>query len=91
MKRLVLVIALIFVVLCVCVVVWGEESIVVLGKSERGEDVPNPTWEMAHSGWLDEGGRECRTGSAAVHGCREETRDIVHGVLPEGCILCPEL
>jgi hypothetical protein len=47
MKRLVLVISLIFVVFCVCGVVWGEESFVVLGKSERGEEVPNPTWEMA--------------------------------------------
>jgi hypothetical protein len=47
MKRLLLVIPLIVVVLCVCGVVWGEESFVVLGKSERGEDVPNPSMEMA--------------------------------------------
>jgi hypothetical protein len=49
MKRIVLVISLICVALCVCVcgMAWGEESFVVLGKSERGEDVPNPTWEMA--------------------------------------------
>lgn len=47
MKRLLLVIPLVVVVLCVCGVVWGEESFVVLGKSERGEDVPNPSMEMA--------------------------------------------
>jgi hypothetical protein len=47
MKRILLVISFIFVVLCVCGVVWGEESFVVLGKSERGEDVPNPSMEMA--------------------------------------------
>jgi hypothetical protein len=47
MKRLILVIPLIVVVLCVCGVVWGGESFVVLGKSERGEDVPNPSLEMA--------------------------------------------
>ena len=47
MKRIVLFISLIFVLLSVCGVVWGEDSFVVLGKSERGEDVPNPTWEMA--------------------------------------------
>jgi hypothetical protein len=47
MKKIVLVIPFIFVVLCVCGVVWGGESFMVLGKSERGEDVPNPTMEMA--------------------------------------------
>ena len=47
MKRTVLVILCIFFVLSVCGVVWGEESYVVLGTSERGEDVPNPTVEMA--------------------------------------------
>ena len=47
MKRLVLVIPLVVVVLCVCGVGWGEESFVVLGKSERGDDVPNPSIEMA--------------------------------------------
>jgi hypothetical protein len=47
MKRLVLIIPLIVVVLCVCGMAWGEESFVVLGKSERGEDVPNPSLEMA--------------------------------------------
>jgi hypothetical protein len=47
MKRLLCVILLFVVVLCVCGVGWGEESFVVLGKSERGEDVPNPSIEMA--------------------------------------------
>jgi hypothetical protein len=47
MKRLLPVISLIFVVLSVCGVGWGGESFMVLGKSERGEDVPNPTLEMA--------------------------------------------
>ena len=47
MKRLILVIPLIVVVLCVCGVAWGEESFVVLGTSERGEDIPNPSLELA--------------------------------------------
>ena len=46
MKRLLLVIPLV-VVLCVCGVAWGEGSFVVLGKSERGDDIPNPSMEMA--------------------------------------------
>ena len=47
MKKLLLVIPLTVVMLCVWSVAWGEESFVVLGKSERGDDVPNPTMEMA--------------------------------------------
>lgn len=47
MKRIVLVISFIFFVLSLCGVGWGEESFVVLGTSEGGEDVPNPTLEMA--------------------------------------------
>ena len=47
MKRIVLVISCIFFVLSVCGVGWAEESRVVLGTSERGEDVPNPSLEMA--------------------------------------------
>ena len=47
MKRTLLVVLLVVVVFCVCGVVWGEESFVVLGKSEHGEDVPNPSMEMA--------------------------------------------
>jgi hypothetical protein len=47
MKRQVLVILLVLVVLCVGGAVWGGEPFVVLGKSEQGEAVQNPTFEMA--------------------------------------------
>lgn len=47
MKRIVLIISLILLVLFVCDVGWGEESFVVLGKSEQGEDVQRPSLEMA--------------------------------------------
>lgn len=47
MKRKLLIVLIVVVVFCICGAVWGEESFVVLGKSERGEDVPNPSMEMA--------------------------------------------
>lgn len=47
MKRVLLSITVIFLVLCLCGVGWGQKSFVVLGKSEQGEGVPNPTLEMA--------------------------------------------
>jgi len=47
MKRVLLSITVIFFVLCLCGVGWGQKSFVVLGKSEQGEGAPNPTLEMA--------------------------------------------
>lgn len=47
MKRIVLIIGVIFFVCCVCGVGWGEKPSVVVGKSEQTEAVPNPTLEMA--------------------------------------------
>ncbi|OGP84472.1 MAG: hypothetical protein A2Z08_00125 [Deltaproteobacteria bacterium RBG_16_54_11] len=47
MKRVLLSITVIFLVLCLCGVGWGQKSFVVLGKSEQGEGAPNPTLEMA--------------------------------------------
>jgi len=47
MKRIVLIIGVVFFVCCVCGVGWGEKPFVVVGKSEQTEAVPNPTLEMA--------------------------------------------
>ena len=47
MKRIVLLILLVFLVLCVGGVGWGGEPFVVLGTSEKGEDLQSPTLEMA--------------------------------------------
>jgi hypothetical protein len=47
MKRVFLSIQVILLVLLLCGVGWGQKSFVVVGKSEQGEAVPNPTLEMA--------------------------------------------
>ncbi len=47
MKRILPAIVVIFFVLGVCGAGWGEEPIVVLGTSEKGEAVQSPTLEMA--------------------------------------------
>jgi hypothetical protein len=47
MKRIVLVLAFSLLFSSVCSVGWGQSPIVVLGKIERSEAVPNPTLEMA--------------------------------------------
>jgi len=47
MKRVFLSITMIFLVLLLCGVGWGQKSFVVVGKSEQGEDAQKPTLEMA--------------------------------------------
>jgi hypothetical protein len=47
MKRILLGIQVILLVLLLCGTGWGQKSFVVVGKSEQGEAVPNPTLEMA--------------------------------------------
>jgi hypothetical protein len=47
MKRVLLSITVIFLVLLLCGVGWGQKSFVVVGKSEQGENVQKPTLEMA--------------------------------------------
>jgi hypothetical protein len=47
MKRILLGIQVIVLVLLLCGIGWGQKSFVVVGKSEQGEAVPNPTLEMA--------------------------------------------
>ncbi|MCJ7663225.1 MAG: hypothetical protein MUO24_03180 [Desulfobacterales bacterium] len=47
MKRVFLGIQVIFLVLLLCGVGWGQKSFVVVGKSEQGEVVQKPTLEMA--------------------------------------------
>jgi hypothetical protein len=47
MKRIVLIFLFSLLFCGVCSVGWGQGPIVVLGKSERNEAVPNPTLEMA--------------------------------------------
>jgi hypothetical protein len=47
MKRVFLSITVIFLVLLLCGVGWGQKSFVAVGKSEQGEAVQRPTLEMA--------------------------------------------
>jgi hypothetical protein len=47
MKRMILIVTVIFLVLVFCAWGWGEQSVSVLGKSEQSEAVPNPTLDMA--------------------------------------------
>lgn len=47
MKRIFMIILLVFLMLCVCGVGWGGEPVVVMGTSAQGEDVERPTLEMA--------------------------------------------
>lgn len=47
MKRIFLIILLVFLMHCVCGVGWGGEPLVVMGTSEQGEDVERPSLEMA--------------------------------------------
>lgn len=47
MKRIVLIVPLVFILFSICGLGWGEEPFVVLGKSEKGDDVSQPTLEMA--------------------------------------------
>ena len=47
MNRILLIVPIAFCMLCVCGLGWGQDTFVVLGKSESGDDVPQPTLEMA--------------------------------------------
>jgi hypothetical protein len=52
MKRVFLIPTMIFLVLGLCDAGWGEKPLVVVGQSEQGEEVPNPSLEMAiQDGW----------------------------------------
>jgi hypothetical protein len=47
MKRMILIVTVIFLALVFGEWGWGEQSVSVLGKSEQSEAVPNPTLDMA--------------------------------------------
>lgn len=47
MKGIILTTALVFILFSVCGLGWGEETFVVLGRSERADDISQPTLEMA--------------------------------------------
>jgi hypothetical protein len=76
MKRIVLVILLVFLVLGVGGVGWGGEPFVVLGKSEQGEAVQSPTLEMAIQDGLTRAVEEAVRGMVASQTMQKSKRTL---------------
>ncbi|MBW2038619.1 MAG: hypothetical protein JRI46_03355 [Deltaproteobacteria bacterium] len=80
MKRIVLIVPLVFFLLGVCGLGWGEETFVVLGKSERGDDLPHPTLEMAVKDGLRKAVEEAVRGMITFQAMEEQHKILVEGV-----------
>lgn len=80
MKRIFLIAPVVFLCLCLCGVGWGEERFVVAGTSERGEDVPHPTLELALKDGLMKAVEEAVRGMMAFQAMEEQYEALTKGV-----------